>query len=306
MTPDEHTNQEFFLDVGDGHQLYVQDWGNKDAKTPILFLHGGPGSGVKDRYKARFDPDLHRVIFFDQRGAGKSLPYGSLQNNTTQHLVGDIKQIIERLDLSQVILYGGSWGSCLALVFAIEHPNLVASMLLQGIFTGTQDEIEWLSKGRFKTFFPDVWQNLQDGTPQEFSDDPFSYHEANITSGDQAKAHSSAYLIGNIEGALMTLDDRYYAPDPADYDPTFIKLETHYLSNNCFLTDNYIINNVGALTMPVWLVQGRYDMVCPPVAAWQLDQALPNSHLLWTVAGHGNDRGNYDIMRSLLLQMADD
>lgn len=306
MTPDEFTNQEFFLDVGDGHQLYVHDWGNSKAKTPIIFLHGGPGSGTKDKYKSTYDPAMHRVIFFDQRGSGKSLPYGSLENNTTDYLVDDIKKIIDRLELKEVILSGGSWGSCLALAFGLKHPRHVKSMVLRGIFTGSKSEIAWISKGLFKDFFPDVWQDLLKNTPTSHQNDPFGYHEARILGDDEAAGADSAYVIGNVEGALMSLDDRFYPADRSEYDPTFVRLETHYLANNCFMPDRYILDNAHKLKMPIWLIQGRYDMVCPPTTAYELNQKLPNSQLMWTVAGHSNDRPNYDVNRTILLQILGD
>lgn len=303
MNPDEHTNQEFFLDVGDGHQLYVQDWGLAKAKIPIIFLHGGPGAGVKDKYKTTFDSGQQRVIFFDQRGAGKSLPYGLLANNTTQDLIDDIKKLINHLGLSKVILYGGSWSACLALAFGLKHPANVKAMVLRGIFTGSQAEIKWLTQGSFIPFFPDVWQQLLDNTPKSHLKDPVNYHMGRVLSQDETAVKDSAYILNNLEGALLNLDDRYYPSDKEEFDPTAMKIETHYLKHGCFLPDRYILKNADKLAMPIWLIQGRYDMVCPPWAAWELHNTLSNSQLIWTVAGHGNDRANYDVNRTILLQI---
>ena len=304
MTPDSYTNQELMLKVGDGHQLYVQDWGLRTANKPIVFLHGGPGGGVKDRHKNNFDPELQRVIFFDQRGSGRSLPYGSLEHNTTDDLTEDIEKIADNLKLEKFILTGGSWGSCLALAYAIKHPERIMAMVLRGIFTASKIELEWFEKGGFSPFFPDVWQTLLDGTPKAHQDDPVNYHYQRILGNDTEQSTESAYLIGNVEGALLSLDDRYSPPDRAEFDPTFVRLETHYMANKCFLPPDYILRNAAKLTMPVWLIQGRYDMVCPPVTAYELNELLPNSRLIWTVAGHGNDRGNYDVSRTILLQLA--
>lgn len=304
MTPDKHTNQEFFLDVGDGHQLYVQDWGKEDAKYPIIFLHGGPGGGVSNKYRQRFVPEAQRIIFFDQRGCGKSLPSGTLENNTTDRLVDDIEKIALRLKLDSFILAGGSWGSTLALAYGIKYPKRVHAMVINGIFTGRKSELAWLDKGRFQTFFPDVWQQYLDRTPEEHHADPSAYHFRRALGSDENVAKESAYAYENVEGALLGLDDRYTPEDFEEYDPSPIKIEIHYLANNCFIPEAYILTNAHKLTMPVWIVQGRYDMVCPPTTAYELHQKLPNSQLIWTIAGHGNDRPNYDVNRTILLQMA--
>lgn len=304
MTPDEYTIKEFMLSVGGGHELYVHDWGNKNAKTPIIFLHGGPGSGVKDKYKATFDPKIMRVIFFDQRGSGKSTPAGSLKNNTTDDCIGDIEKIADELKLEKFIITGGSWGSCLALAYGLKHPERVETMVLRGIFTGSQAEIDWIDEGHFAPHFPDVWDKYLDATPAAYRDNPGAYHVPRILGDDKNASRESAHAYGNVEGALLSLDDRYTPPKlDDDYDPNFVRLEVHYLSNRCFMRDRYIMDNASRLTMPIWLIQGRYDMVCPPVTAYELNEKLPNSRLIWTIAGHANDRPNYDANRTLLLQL---
>lgn len=304
MNPDEFTIQETFVEVGDGHALYVQEWGNKRARVPIVFLHGGPGGSVNDGYKSTFDPTLQRVIFFDQRGCGKSLPYGSLDHNTTQHLVEDIEKIAKHLKLDKFILTGGSWGSCLALAYGLKYPKRVQAMVLRGIFTGSLAEINWLDQGRWSVFFPDVWDRYLDQTPRSHQGNPSRYHFKRVLDDDPAAAKVSAYAYENVEGALIKLDDRF-TPDKYDeYDPAGIKIEISYMQNGCFMPDRHILNNAHRLTMPIWLIQGRYDMVCPPVTAYELHHKLPHSRLVWTTAGHGNDRPNYDVNRTILLQMA--
>ena len=303
MTPDEFTIAETFIDVGDGHKLYVQDWGNKKAKLPILFLHGGPGVGVKNKYRQQFEPKIQRVIFFDQRGSGKSLPNGSLKDNTTSELVEDIEKIADGLKLEQFIITGGSWGSCLALAYGLKHPKRIHAMVLRGIFTGSSEEIEWLDKGRFETFFPDVWQKFESSVPASHSSVPTAYHFKRALGSDKLEAKKSAYAYENLEGALLSLDDRYTPGDFDEYDPSGIRIEIHYLVNDCFMPDRYILNNAHKLKMPIWLIQGRYDMVCPPETAYQLHQKLPNSELIWATAGHTNDRPIYDANRTILLQM---
>jgi proline iminopeptidase len=302
MTPDGHTISEFQLDVGDGHQLYVQDWGKADARTPILLLHGGPGSGLSNRYRQRFDPKKQRVIFFDQRGAGRSLPYGSLNNNTTDDLVEDIEKILDRLKLKRIVITGGSWGSCLALAYALKHPERIEALVLQGIFTGSHEEIDFLEKGRFRDFFPDVWETFLGRTPEKYRDDPSKYHLERMFGEDEAARHESARAYQELEGALLSLDDRFspYGDDEFDIVPPLI--EAHYIRNNCFLPDRHILDNAHKLKMPVWLIQGRYDAVCPPKTAYELSKRLPDAKLTWTAAGHGNDRPNYEVMRTILMQ----
>lgn len=307
MTPDEHTNYEFFLDASDGHQLYVHDWGKKDAMVPIIFLHGGPGAGVSDRHKQRFVPEQQRIIFFDQRGAGKSLPVGSLDDNTTEKLIGDIEAIRNKLNIEKFIVVGGSWGSTLALVYGLKHPGHVHAMVLNGIFTARKSEIEYLDSGGFRTFFPDLWDKYQASVPQHYRKNPSKYHYKNIFGKDENAAKNSAYAYSEkLEGPLLGIDDRYSPDKYEEFDPNPMKIELHYLANACFLPENYILDNAHKLTMPIWLVQGRYDMVCPPITAYELHKKLPNSQLIWTIAGHGNDRANYDVNRTILLQMTQD
>jgi proline iminopeptidase len=303
MTPDEHTNQEFFLSVGGGHQLYVHDWGNQQAPDPIIFLHGGPGSSSKDGHKHIFSPEQHRVIFFDQRSCGKSLPYGSLDHNTLDDLIADIEMLAAHFKLSSLVIQGSSWGSCLALAYALKHPKRVKALVLQGIFTGTTAEIDWIFKGQFRPFFPDVWERYLAATPSKYHADPSAYHLKTILSSDEGAMRASALALTTLEAAVMTLDDRYSPPDPETFDPTYAKIFAHYFTNNCFMPDRHILNNAHKLTMPVWIAQGRYDMDCPPITAYELHQKLPNSNLIWTVANHrGSERETHSVMRTILLQ----
>lgn len=303
MTPDEFTRREEWLDVGDGHQLYVHDWGNPDAEAPILFLHGGPGSGCQDSYKTTFDPAVQRVIFFDQRGAGRSLPSGSRKHNTTPDLVEDIERIVVHLKLRTVILTGGSWGSCLALAYGIRYPKRVTTMVLRGIFTGSQAEIDWISQGHFAPFFPETWDRYLDATPAKYRDNPSAYHFQRAFGNDPAAVKASAYAVNCLEGAILSLDDRF-TPQPFEtFESDGTLIEMHYMANRCFMPDRHILDNAHQLKMPVWLIQGRYDMVCPPATAYELEQRLGRGRLVWTVAGHGGERALYDIHRSLLLQL---
>ena len=305
MGPDKYTIKEFFLDVGDNHQLYVQDWGNKNAKHPVIFLHGGPGSNCKDKFKMNFDPKKQRVIFFDQRGSGKSLPKGELKNNDSQKMVEDVEKIIVKLKLPEVVLTGGSWGSCLALLFGIKYPHRVHGMVLNGIFTARKSEIDYLDSGKFKLFFPDLWDRYVSSVPIKYQHDPSKYHYENIFGDDQDLSKKSAYAYSEmLEGPLLNLDDRYEPENFVKFDSDAIRVELHYLKNNCFLPEGYIFKNARKLTMPIWLIQGRYDMVCPPVTAYELDMLLPNSRLIWSLSGHMISRESWALIKLLQEQIA--
>jgi len=305
MTPDEFTIQETFVDVGDGHQLYIHDWGNKEARSPFMFLHGGPGLGTNNVYRSYFNPYEQRVIFFDQRGAGRSVPHGSLDHNTTTDLVEDIEKIAKHLKIERFILTGagGAWGTCLALSYALKYPERVSSLVLHGIFTGSKLEIEFWTHGAFRSFFPDAWDQFLDQTPKSNHHDPAQYHYERILGRDPQSMHESAYVYATLESSIAHLDDRYNPPSLEDFDPSGTRIEVHYLTNNFFIPDRYILDNAHKLIMPTWIVQGRYDFICPPSTAYELNNRIPGSTLLWTMAGHtGRDRSNYDVVRTILAQ----
>lgn len=304
MIPDNYTIQELMISTGDGHELYVQDWGNPDAATPVIFLHGGPGAASSDRHKGYFDPTSQRVIFFDQRGAGRSTPTGSLKHNTTQHLVADIQLIAEHFKLDSFILTGRSWGSCLALVYSYLHPEQVAGLVIGGVFTARNSEIDFTVKGGFRPFYPEVWADFCQTVPASYRDNPFVWHEARILGDDTEKARESAFAVSNMENALLRLDDRSYRGDFESFDPSGTIIETYYMTNKCFIDDGIILKNAALLTMPVTIIQGRYDMVCPPETAYELAKKLPHARLIWTLGGHsGNDRETWQLTRQAIREM---
>ena len=301
MTPDNFTIDEHMLPVGNGHKIYIYDWGKKDAKLPVLFLHGGPGGATNDKHKQRYDPTRQRVIFFDQRGAGKSTPIGSLAHNTTNELVEDIEKIAEHMQLNKFIIAGGSWGSCLALVYAIRYPKRIHSMVLGGIFTGTKEEVSYLFNGGYKKFFPEVWQTFLDRTPKEYHKNPAQYHYKMAFGNNSVKAKKSIYAMAEVEHSLMSLDDRHSPCNFEEFEPDAMKIELFYTLNNCFLPNKYIEKNADKINVPTWFVQGRYDAICPPHTAFEISNLMPDCKLIWTTAGHANDRANYDVARTILL-----
>jgi proline iminopeptidase len=304
MTPDQFTNKEFFIEVGNGHQLYVYDWGNPKG-LPIIFLHGGPGSQIKDGKKALFDPRKHHVVFFDQRGCGKSLPSGGLDHNTTPDLIHDISLIADQVKFKQFVLYGSSWGSCLALAYAIAQPKRVKSMVLASIYTGTRFENDWVGKGQFRTHYPEVWERYLGRTPKAYHEDPSSYHYKNVLGDNEQLAASSALAVEELEHGIMALGDPGPALDPSTFDPTSARIYTHYMSNNCFMEEGHILKNAPKLSMPIWLVHGRFDMCCPPISAYDLNKKLPNSNLIWAISNHSAEHENFSLLRTILLQLAE-
>jgi proline iminopeptidase len=304
MTPDKYTINQTSLAVGDGHSLFIHDWGNKSASKPIICLHGGPGSSTRDKFKAMFNPKNQRVIFFDQRGCGKSIPYGELRNNTTDKLIEDINTIADSLKIKKFIIAGGSWGSCLALAYAIKYPKRVLGLVLNGIFTASKREIDWINKGDFKLFFPDVWQTYLDSTPKKFQDNPTEYHTKQVVSGSADEAKASAYAYDCLESAVMSLDDRYTPDDFSTYDPTDSIIEVTYLANGCYMPERHILQNAHKITAPVWLVQGRYDNVCPPITAYELNKELPNSKLIWVISGHDFNHEKASVLSAVIEEVA--
>lgn len=301
MTNDAFTIQECMLPVGEGHELYVHEWGNKTAAKTFLFLHGGPGSGCSDSHKTYFDGTRDHVIFFDQRGAGNSTPHGSLVANTTQDLVEDIEKILAKFNLEQVVTVGGSWGTTLSLAYAVAHPEKVTAMVLRGLFTGAQAEIDFMHDGTFRWFFPDAWEAFVNTVPAAYRNNPSAYHAARALGDDAEAAVDSTYAYRELEGSISTLDDRHAPVLREDFQPYGGQIEIHYLVNHCFMEDRYLMDRLHTLTMPVWIINGRYDNVCPPSIAFEAHRLLPNSELIYTIAGHSaNDRGNFDAVRAVI------
>lgn len=305
MTPDKNTINETFLPVGDGHELYVQEWGSPDSQTTFLFLHGGPGSGCSDSHKDFFDPTRDRVIFFDQRGSGKSKPYGSLSNNTTQHLVNDITKVLDASAVQRAVLVGGSWGSTLALAYVLAEPVRVDRLIIRGIFTGSQAEVDFLEKGGFRYFYPDVWSDFVASVPEQYRDDPAAYHQKRLLGNDEEAMRASSLAYSLLEGSIAKLDDRTRPPSGDDFDPFPMRIEVHYTNELCFMPERYLLDNAHKITVPVCIIQGRYDNVCPPITAYELHQKLRDSQLIWTTAGHsGSDRANYDATSFAIASVA--
>ncbi|MCZ0811321.1 MAG: prolyl aminopeptidase [Pseudomonadota bacterium] len=277
------------LDVGDGHEIYVEQSGKRDG-LPVVVLHGGPGGGSSPAMRRYFDPNVYRVVLFDQRGCGRSRPHASVEANTTWHLVADIERIRETLRIEDWIVFGGSWGATLALIYAQAHPDRVRHLVLRGVFTMTQAELDWFYGGGAGRFWPETWHKFQELIPLEERGDMIAAYHRRLFSGDQAEEVRHARAWSAWENALATVQSSGTGGDsPPDYARAFARLENHYFINAGFLEyDGQIIDQVGQIShIPGTIVQGRYDMICPPQAAYALASAWTKASLrMIPVAGH--------------------
>jgi proline iminopeptidase len=280
------------LAVGDGHWLYVEEVGRRDG-FPALFLHGGPGSGSQHMHRRIFDPERHRAILFDQRGAGRSHPYLSLTANTTDHLVADIERIRAHFAIDRWIVAGGSWGSTLALAYAQRHPSRVAGLVLRAVFLGTDAEVRWAFVEGPKTFRPDLYDDFVGRLPEAERDDALAAYLRRLGDPDRAVHHPAARAWHDFERALSELTPAQprlpalSACTEGRLPPTPI-IEAHYIRNSFFLKPGALLANAGTLAdIDGTIVQGRYDLLCPPAAAQALAAAWPRAELqIVDAAGH--------------------
>lgn len=272
-----------FLKVSDIHTLHIEQCGNPKGR-PIVFLHGGPGGGVSADHRRFFDPDHYRIILFDQRGSGKSTPAAELKENTTWDLVNDIEKIRKHLDIQDWIVFGGSWGSTLALAYAETHPEKVKALILRGIFLCRPSEIKWFYQFGASEIFPDVWESYFNHIPAEERHDFVSAYYKRLTDNDANIRLNAAKVWSKWEAATSRLLVNIKSIEEFD-DPTFAlqfaRIECHYFMNNAFFnTDNYLIENIEKIKhIPTTIIQGRYDVVCPARSAWDLHRAFPAAEL---------------------------
>lgn len=277
------------LDVGQGHRVYVEQCGNPEG-IPVVVLHGGPGGGCSPSMRRFFDPKIYRVILFDQRGCGRSRPHASVTDNTTWHLVADIELIRRTLKIDDWIVFGGSWGATLALIYAQSHPDAVRHIVLRGVFLMTQAELTWFYGGGAGKFWPEMWSKFVSLVPEAERDDLVEAYSKRLFSGDVMTETRFARAWASWENSLASIDnDGPGGESPAEYARAFARLENHYFSNAGFLeNDDHILDRMDILkSIPGTIVQGRYDMICPPVSAHRLSQSWPSSRLIFVPrAGH--------------------
>ena len=287
-------NQSGFLEVGDGHSLYWEDWGNPTA-TPILHIHGGPGGGFRDTHKLTFSSSKNRVIFYDQRGAGRSTPFAETTNNTTQDLVGDIEKLRAHLVVDRFHIFGGSWGSTLSLLYAISYPEQVKSLTLWGVYLATQFENDFIAGGYARYNYPQEWERFISLVPESertsgASITRFYSEKMNTEDIDSARKYADEWALW--ESCLLSIN---YCQQKLinelmgdDNNLPLAKLETQYFLNNCYIPENYIIDNIQEIKqIPCFVVQGRFDNCTPPASAYKLKKAYGENMTLQLVnAGH--------------------
>jgi len=277
------------LPVGDGHTIYVEQCGAENG-IPVIVLHGGPGGGCSPSMRRYFDPKVFRVVLFDQRGCGRSRPHASVSNNTTWDLVADIELIRKTLGIDRFIVFGGSWGATLALIYGISHPDRVRHLVLRGVFTMTKAELDWFYGGGAGQFWPETWARFVDMIPEDERDDLIGAYHRRLFSGDLRIETRFARAWSAWENALASVySSGSGGESPGDYARAFARLENHYFINDGFLEeDGWILKNMDRLSgVPGAIVQGRYDMICPPLRAWELARAWPECDLrMVRNAGH--------------------
>jgi len=282
------------LKVSPIHDLYIEEAGNP-AGQPVVFLHGGPGAGLSTKYRRFFDPKHYRIILFDQRGSGKSTPHACLEENTTGHLVDDMEQIRKFLGINRWLVFGGSWGSTLAIVYAEKHPEAVTGLILRGIFLCRPEEIEWFYQKGCDLIFPDLWENFVKIIPPEERHQMIRAYYRRLTSPDRHVALAAAKAWSEWEGGTVKL-----LPNPdtlAEFQEehmavSLARIECHYFVNNCFFTeeDQLVRNSHKLHHIPAVIVHGRYDVVCPAKNAWDLHKAWPQAEMkIIPGAGHAAD-----------------
>ncbi len=277
------------LDVGTGHRIYVEQCGNPQG-LPVVVMHGGPGGGCSPAMRRYFDPNIFRVVLFDQRGCGRSRPHASVTNNTTWDLVNDIESIRQTLEIDDWVVFGGSWGATLSLIYAQAHPQKVRHLVLRGVFLMTQAELDWFYGGGAGKFWPEVWARFVALIPEDERGDLIEAYRRRLFSGDMSQETRYAKAWSAWENALASIHSSGVTGEsPGEYARAFARLENHYFSNAGFLEfDGQILAQMGRIShIPGVIVQGRYDMICPPDSAYNLAKVWDNCELkMVRNAGH--------------------
>ena len=279
------------LQVSELHTLYYEEVGNPQGK-PAVFLHGGPGGGIDPVYRQYFDPQQWRLVLFDQRGCGQSTPHAELRENTTWNLVRDIEALRQHLSIDQWVVFGGSWGSTLALAYSQTHPEACKGLILRGIFMLRNQELQWFYQEGTSNIFPDAWEAYLQPIPPEERHDLINAYYRRLTSNDPAIQLEAAKAWSVWEATTSKL-----IPDPElqekcgedTFATAFARIECHYFVNKGFLdTEDQLLRGCDLIQhLPIVIVQGRYDVVCPVISAWELHQQLPQSELqIIPNAGH--------------------
>lgn len=283
------TFNEGMLVVSKEHSIYYEECGNPEG-YPVVFLHGGPGSGCNATQRRFFDPAFYRIILLDQRGCGRSIPAGCVEDNHTDALVSDIEILKHHLNIKQWLVFGGSWGSTLALTYAIAHPASVTGLILRGIFLSRQSELDWFL-GEVARFYPECWEKLLAFIPLDEQSNPLQAYSSRVFSADVNIAGPAATKWNAFESSIMSLLPRPAAiqnTTSVDIEIARARVQIHYIINQCFVGQRDLLAEAQTLAkIPTTIIQGRYDMVCPPISAWGLKKAMPHAKFeMIADAGH--------------------
>lgn len=296
--------------VSDGHTLYVEESGSRGG-VPVLFVHGGPGAGCSASDHSFFNPEHYHAILFDQRGAGRSRPHASLDSNTTDDLLADMEHIREQLGVDKWVLFGGSWGSTLSLLYAQRYPDRVLGMVLRGIFLCRQEDVDWFYQYGASAIFPDHWADFVAPIPSHERDNLVQAYYRHLTSPNELDRIRAARAWSIWEARCATLDPNRHIVDRLGSSHVALamaRIEAHYFVNQCFVGANQIIDNADNLTdIPAIAVHGRYDIVCPIKQAFDLQKAWPDLKLeIIRDAGHASsERGTVDALVKATDEMFD-
>lgn len=280
----------FFLETSSQHRVYIEESGNPEG-IPVIFLHGGPCSGTKPDHRRFFNPEYYRIVLMDQRGCGLSLPFGELEHNTTQDLITDMEQLRQQSRIEKWLLFSGSWGAALALLYAQQHPEKVSGMILRGVFLAREKDLNWFLNEGVRRIYPEQWQKLHESIPESLRDDLLQGLCAGLWGKDEVTKRRIA-KEWTAWGAQVSLG-RDYQPDRAVGHASEkmlkqVMMELHYAKHRYFISENQILQNCHLLsTIPSIIIHGRYDLVCPMEAAVALHKALPHAeYRVLPNAGH--------------------
>ncbi len=295
------------LRVSEKHELHIEESGNRSGK-PVVFLHGGPGGGTEPKHRRFFDPEKYRIVLFDQRGCGKSTPHASLENNTTWDLVSDIEKLREHLGIERWQVFGGSWGSTLALAYAETHPDRVTELVLRGIFLLRKKEIDWFYQEGASSIFPDAWEGYLEPIPEKERGDLLHAYHRRLTSEDKAVREAAARAWSIWEGrtsCLVPNEELVNRTGGRDFSLAFARIECHYFVNHGFFDGGReLLANIDKIRhIPGVIVQGRYDVVCPMDSAWALHRAWPEAEL--SIIGDAGHAASEPGITSALVEATD-
>lgn len=307
LFPEIRPNKHFHLKTDAPHRIYVEECGNETG-LPVVFLHGGPGGGCEPVHRRFFDPEIYRIVLLDQRGCGRSRPHAELEGNDTQSLVADLERVREELGIDQWVVFGGSWGSTLALVYAESHPNRVLALILRGIFLGRRQDVQWFYQSGANRVFPDYWTDFQSTIPESEHADMVAAYYHRLTGNDEIARMAAAKAWAAWEGRCATLypnkSAQSFFGDP-HVALALARIESHFFIHDVFLQPNQVLRDSYRLrNIPGVIVHGRYDMVCPVENALSLHRVWSGAELV-VVPGAGHAASEPGIQDALLKATSD-